>query len=127
MAPSLDEVRKLFKYLESGDGAFFFDHGADNVDSTVEGTHPLAGHHHSKADFREHTFKKLGKVLPGGVQLHVTHSRLWRLGAGGVGIARDHAKRSAFREQILLDHALREQSDRGSTRLPRLSSDPEAI
>jgi ketosteroid isomerase-like protein len=74
MAPSLDEVRKLFKYLESGDGASFFDHVADNVDWTVEGTHPLAGHYRSKADFREHTFKKLGKVLPGGVQLHVTHA-----------------------------------------------------
>jgi uncharacterized protein len=43
------------------------------VDWTVEGTHPLAGHYHSKADFVAHTFEKLNKVLPQGTQLHVEH------------------------------------------------------
>ena len=55
-------VREIFKHLESGDGKGFFDHVSDDVDWTVEGTHPLAGHYHSKAEFVAHTFEKLGKV-----------------------------------------------------------------
>jgi ketosteroid isomerase-like protein len=72
MTVSPEEVRSLFRGLESGDGAAFFAHVADDVDWTVEGTHPLAGRYHSKAEFQEHTFAKLAKVLPGGAQLHVT-------------------------------------------------------
>ena len=64
-------VRSVFKGLESGDGASFFKHVADDVDWTVEGTHPLAGHYKSKADFIAGTFDKLEKVLPGGAQLVV--------------------------------------------------------
>lgn len=45
-----------------------------NVDWTVEGTHPLAGHYYSKADFLSHTFEKLAKVLPQGAQLQVQHA-----------------------------------------------------
>ena len=67
-------VREVFKHLESGDGKGFFDHVADNVDWIVEGTHPLAGHYHSKADFLAHTFEKLAKVLPQGAQLHTKHA-----------------------------------------------------
>jgi ketosteroid isomerase-like protein len=67
------EVRAIFKGLESGDGASFFEHVDDEVDWTVEGTHPLAGHYRSKADFRAGTFDKLGKVLPEGAQLVVEH------------------------------------------------------
>lgn len=67
-------VREVFKHLESGDGKGFFDHVADNVDWIVEGTHPLAGQYHSKADFLAHTFEKLAKVLPQGAQLHTEHA-----------------------------------------------------
>jgi ketosteroid isomerase-like protein len=42
-------VHEIFRNLESGDGQGFFDHVADDVDWIVEGTHPLAGHYHSKA------------------------------------------------------------------------------
>jgi uncharacterized protein len=73
MAITVDTVREIFKGLESGDGAAFFDHVADNVDWTVEGTHPLAGHYLSKKDFIEGTFAKLGQVLPQGAQLHTEH------------------------------------------------------
>lgn len=66
-----DEVRKLFSKLESGDGKGFFNHVADNVDWTVQGTHPLAGRYHSKEEFFKHTFARLNKILPGGTQLHV--------------------------------------------------------
>ena len=44
---------------------------ADDVDWTVQGTHPLAGYYTSKADFHAHTFARLNKILPGGTQLHV--------------------------------------------------------
>jgi uncharacterized protein len=74
MAISVDQVLDIFKRLEHGDGAAFFANVADNVDWTVEGHHPLAGHYHGKADFIANTFEKLGKVLPRGVQLHVTNA-----------------------------------------------------
>ena len=66
-----DSVRDIFKGLENGDGAAFFEHVADNVDWIVEGTHPLAGHYLSKKAFIEGTFTKLSQVLPNGAQLHV--------------------------------------------------------
>jgi len=70
---SVAYVREIFSNLESGDGKEFFDHVSDGVDWTVEGTHPLAGHYHSKAEFLAHTFEKLGKVLPKGAELYVEH------------------------------------------------------
>jgi hypothetical protein len=66
-------VRTIFKGLEHGDGAGFFEHVDDKVDWIVEGTHPLAGHYKSKSDFLAGTFAKLGKVLPNGAQLVVEH------------------------------------------------------
>jgi ketosteroid isomerase-like protein len=66
-------VRRIFADLEHGEGAAFFAHVADEVDWTVMGTHPLAGHYRSKSDFIAGTFAKLGRVLPGGTQLHVEH------------------------------------------------------
>lgn len=73
MAVSAAEVRDLFKRLEKGDGASFFEHVADNVDWTVMGTHPLAAHYRSKAAFVDGTFAKLNKVLPDGTELHLEH------------------------------------------------------
>jgi ketosteroid isomerase-like protein len=70
MAIAHKSVRELFKGLENGDGSAFFQHVADNVDWTVMGTHPLAGHYLSKKAFIEGTFAKLGQVLPNGAQLH---------------------------------------------------------
>jgi ketosteroid isomerase-like protein len=69
MAVSESYVREVFRGLEQGDGAKFFDHVDDNVDWIVEGTHPLAGHYHSKSDFISGTFAKLEKVLPEGAEL----------------------------------------------------------
>jgi ketosteroid isomerase-like protein len=73
MAITADYVRQVFKGLEDGDGAEFFKYVSDDVDWTVEGTRPLAGHYRSKANFVAGTFAKLGKVLPKGAQLHVEH------------------------------------------------------
>jgi hypothetical protein len=53
MGITSDGIREIFKGLENGDGAAFFEHVADNVDWIVEGTHPLAGHYRSKKAFRE--------------------------------------------------------------------------
>jgi ketosteroid isomerase-like protein len=74
MSIALAQVLDIFKNLEAGDGSGFFTHVADDVDWIVEGTHPLAGHYHSKADFLAHTFEKLDKVLPQGTQLNVEHA-----------------------------------------------------
>src|ERR1700739_969920 len=71
-------VRELFKGLEQGDGASFFEHVNDKVDWIVEGTHPLAGHYKSKSDFLAGTFAKLAKVLPRGAQLVVEHLLVYR-------------------------------------------------
>jgi uncharacterized protein len=73
MAITPERVREIFKGLEKGDGADFFKHVADDVDWTVMGTHPLAGHYPSKKAFIEGTFAKLGQVLPQGAQLHLQH------------------------------------------------------
>ena len=67
-------VQEMFRSLESGDGKEFFDYVAEDVDWIVEGTHPLAGHYRSKAEFLAHTFEKLDKVLPQGAQLSVEHT-----------------------------------------------------
>jgi uncharacterized protein len=71
MAITPDLVRRVFKGLENGDGAAFFEHVADDVDWIVMGTHPLAGHYLSKKAFVAGTFDKLAQVLPQGAQLHV--------------------------------------------------------
>ena len=71
MAITAESVREIFKGLENGDGAAFFERVADDVDWTVMGTHPLAGHYPSKKAFFEGTFSKLSQVLPKGAQLHV--------------------------------------------------------
>ena len=73
MAITPERVREIFKGLENGAGAAFFEQVADDVDWTVMGTHPLAGHYDSKKDFIAGTFAKLGLVLPRGAQLHVEH------------------------------------------------------
>jgi ketosteroid isomerase-like protein len=51
----------------------FFDRVADDVDWTVEGTHPLAGRYLSKQAFLDATFGRLAEVLSGGVHLEVEH------------------------------------------------------
>jgi uncharacterized protein len=73
MAITSSRVREIFKGLESGDGADFFTHVAEDVDWTVMGTHPLAGHYRSKSDFIAGTFAKLEMVLLQGAELHAEH------------------------------------------------------
>jgi ketosteroid isomerase-like protein len=91
MAVEADFVRRIFAGLEHGDGAAFFEHVADDVDWTVMGTHPLAGHYKSRAEFTAATFAKLGKVLPDGAQLNVSDVFI----AGDVAIVELHSKATA--------------------------------
>jgi ketosteroid isomerase-like protein len=51
----------------------FWERVADDVDWTVEGTHPLAGRYRSKAEFVAATFTRLAGVLVGGAKLEVEH------------------------------------------------------
>lgn len=53
----------MFKKLESGNGAGFFEHVAPDVDWTVMGTHPLAGRYTSLDDFQKKTIKRLGDTV----------------------------------------------------------------
>jgi uncharacterized protein len=64
----------LFNNLQSGETQpEFWARVADDVDWTVEGTHPLAGRYRSKKAFIEATFDRLAGVLPGGAKLQVQH------------------------------------------------------
>ena len=80
MAVTLEHVRDIFKDLENGDGAGFFEHVADNVDWTVEGTHPLAGHYGSKSDFRATRLISSGSSYRKVRSSRGTHIGKWRLG-----------------------------------------------
>ena len=73
MTLNTETVRELFGNLETGRNEVFFESVADDVDWTVMGTHPLAGHYTSKAAFLEHTFARLNKLLEKGVVLKVKH------------------------------------------------------
>jgi uncharacterized protein len=53
----------FFENLSNGKTNAFFDSVVDDVHWTVMGTHPLAGVYNSKADFLNHTFERLGKIL----------------------------------------------------------------
>lgn len=66
------DVKALFDKLRADSNAFF-EQVAEDVDWTVEGSHPLAGHYSSKAEFMEHTIAKLARVLPEGAKLSVEH------------------------------------------------------
>jgi ketosteroid isomerase-like protein len=70
---SKQEIAALFKNIEMGNSAEFFNHVVDDVDWVVMGTHPLAGQYHSKEAFLNATFRRLHKVLKEGVILKVSH------------------------------------------------------
>lgn len=71
MPVTAETAREIFRKLEVGDGASFFDHVADDVDWTVMGTHPLAGCYRSKQALRAGAFDKLAMVLTDGPQLRL--------------------------------------------------------
>ena len=68
-----DRTALFAKLQDSATQPEFFARVADDVDWTFEGTHPLAGRYHDKAQFVEATFTRLEGVLRDGVKLEVTH------------------------------------------------------
>jgi ketosteroid isomerase-like protein len=78
MTVAVTDVRSdraaLFAKLETPETQpQFWARVADDVDWTVEGTHPLAGRYHDKKTFIKATFTRLDGVLPGGVKLVLEH------------------------------------------------------
>lgn len=65
-----ENVIALFQFLKT-DSAKFFEKVSEDVDWTVMGTHPLAGHYIGKENFLNHTFRRLNKILKGGVILDI--------------------------------------------------------
>jgi ketosteroid isomerase-like protein len=64
----------LFRNLENPDTHDrFWARVAEDVDWTVEGTHPLAGRYHSKKEFTQATFARLGRLMKDGVRLKLEH------------------------------------------------------
>ncbi len=47
MTIASERLREIFKGLENGDGAAFFERVAHDVGWTVMGTHPVVGYYHT--------------------------------------------------------------------------------
>jgi ketosteroid isomerase-like protein len=113
MAITSERVSEIFKGLENGDGAAFFEHVAADVDWTVMGTHPLAGQYLSKDAFIAGTFAKLGQVLPNGAQLRTEHLivkddqavvelRSWATAANGMRFDNRYCWVVYFRDEVIV-------------------------
>jgi uncharacterized protein len=74
MTDTRDDRTALFRNLESPDTEErFWQRVADDVDWTVEGTHPLAGRYRDKDAFTKATFERLGPLMRDGVRLRLEH------------------------------------------------------
>src|SRR3979411_2119045 len=76
-----DRIALFAKLQDPASQPQFWDRVADDVDWTVEGTHPLAGRYHNKAQFIEQTFPRVARqAVPGGVKLeaHTSTSTVTR-------------------------------------------------
>lgn len=74
MSSRIDDRKALFAKLQDPQSQpEFWARVADDVDWTVQGTHPLAGRYTDKATFIDATFTRLGGVLPEGVKLKLRH------------------------------------------------------
>jgi hypothetical protein len=94
MAITADRVREIFKGLESGDGSTFFKHVAEDVDWSVMGTHPLAGHYFSKKAFSK------GKTTQSGTAINVfVHT------ACGRGFVYGPYRRTKRRKELTISRA----------------------
>ena len=115
-----DRIRQIFKGLETGAGAAFFAHVADDVDWTVMGTHPLAGHYRSKADYAG-TFAKLGQGLAAGrpATRRARHGEGRRSGRRA-SVSGDGDQRDAVRQPLLHGARIRWRDHRPRSLLPRL-------
>ena len=56
-------VERLFAAYERGDSQPLFDHVADDVRWKIMGTNPLSGEYHSKREFLDASYERLGPIL----------------------------------------------------------------
>lgn len=114
-------VREIFGNLESGDGKGFFDHVADNVDWIVEGTHPLAGHYHTKPAFSGgHLRKAREGVAAGGGASHRACVGEWGLGGSRTAFPCHRKEWVQVRQPVLLGMSICEWHDRRGPSVSRL-------
>src|SRR5215210_4182884 len=74
MSQTHEDRKNLFSKLQRPDTQpQFWARVEDDVDWTVQGTHPLAGRYHGKKEFIEATFGRLARLLVAGVKLEVEH------------------------------------------------------
>jgi ketosteroid isomerase-like protein len=115
-----EDRKTLFSKLQSPETQQqFWARVADDVDWTVEGTHPLAGRYHNKQEFIDATFGRLAGVLVGRVKLEVQHLFV----DGETTIAELRSKSTTiegavFAQHLLLGLPLRQQHHRPGARLP---------
>lgn len=68
---------QLFAALGRPEGvSTFFERVADDVQWTVAGTHPIAGHYTSKASFLRATFQRLAPLMRDAIRLELRHLHL---------------------------------------------------
>lgn len=68
-----DRIELFDKLADPATTPEFFARVADDVNWTVEGTHPLAGTYSSKEDFTAATFHRLTPIMRDGVRLQLQH------------------------------------------------------
>lgn len=95
MSPTVEDVRAVFGGPQSASGPPFFDHVADDVDWTVQGTHPLAGHYRGNAAFLAGTFAKLAKCCAMAPGFPSSISLSARLGGRRTALGRHRQERDA--------------------------------
>jgi len=109
-----DRMALFTKLQDPANQPEFWARVADNVDWTVKGTHPLAGRYHSKSEFMESTFARLGGVLPGGVKLQIKHLdgdrdtaiaelHSMSMTKEGAQFANDYCWASRFQDDVIVD------------------------
>jgi hypothetical protein len=121
MAITSDSVREIFKGLENGDGAAFFERVSDNVDWIVEGTHPLAGHYLEQEGLYRGHFRQ---AEPGSPAWRAAScggfDRKGRRGGSRTSFSGNGEERHALRQSLLLGSLFPRRIDRASSCLPRL-------
>src|SRR5262245_36946937 len=117
MAVSEDDVRQVFRGLENGNRAKFFDHVADYVDWIVEGAHSLAAHYRSKDDLLAGSFAN--RILPLDARLIVEHVMV-KDDQAVVALVRYRKGRRPVRHSLLLGCPLCRRNHRSSSSLSGL-------
>ena len=69
--PTRDEIRDIFKNMETGNYSKTFERVSPDVDWTVMGTHPLAGRYTSLKDFQQGTLARLSNIMKDGIKLEL--------------------------------------------------------